>query len=247
MEVEPQLVPSHLSLVVGIDGIALTSNPTTHCWPILGYFSNIPYKYRSVFIIGVFLGLSKPKNCNEFLMQFVIELKELINTGIRLNDKYITVNLYALICDAPAKSFILNFKGHNGKNSCLCCLCIGERKYSRTYFSNKDAPLRTHASLITYTDCEFHIGETIIDEIPHFDIILSTPYDYMHLICIGVVKKLMMYWIVSKNKHPIALPPNLMNALEIKLNLLVKYIPEMIFQRKSNENSRQHPLRDVQR
>lgn len=246
LEVEPQLVPSHLSLVVGIDGIALTSNPTTHCWPILGYFSNIPYKYRSVFIIGVFLGLTKPKNCNEFLMQFVVELKELINTGIKVNDKYITVNLYALICDAPAKSFILNFKGHNVKNSCLRCMCIGERKDSRTYFSNLDAPLRTHASFITYTDCEFHIGKTIIDEIPQFDIILSTPYDYMHLICIGVVKKLMMYWIVSKNKHPIALPPNLINALENKLNSLVKYIPEE-FQRKSNENSRQHPLRDVQR
>jgi len=67
----------------------------------------------------------------------------------------------------------------------------------------------------------------------------------MHLICIGIVKKLMMYWIVSRNKHPIALPPNLINALEIKLNLLVKYIPEE-FQRKSNENSRQHPLSDVQ-
>jgi len=58
----------------------------------------------------------------------------------------------------------------------------------------------------------------------------------MHFICIGVVKKLMMYWIVSKNKHPIALPPNLINALENKLNSLVKYIPEE-FQRKPSENS----------
>lgn len=195
VEVEPQLVPSHLSLVVGIDGIALTYNPITHCWPILGYFSNtyLPYKHRSVFIIGACLGLTQPKNCNDFLKKFVTELKELINAGIIVNNKYITINLYALICDAPAKSFILKFKGHNGKHSCLRCTCIGERRYSRTYFSNKDAPLRSHASFITYRDNQFHIDKTIIDEIPHFDIILSTPYDYMHLRCIGVVKKLMMY------------------------------------------------------
>jgi len=155
LEVEPQLVPSHLSLVVGIDGIALTSNPTTHCWPILGYFSNIPYKYRSVFIIGVFLGLSKPKNCNEFLMQFVIELKELINTGIRLNDKYITVNLYALICDAPAKSFILNFKGHNGKNLVYAVCALENEKIAEhilviKMFHYAYTPVLLHIQIVNF-------------------------------------------------------------------------------------------------
>lgn len=80
----------------------------------------------------------------------------------------------------------------------------------------------------------------------HTDIIFSTPYEYMHLILIGVVKKIMTFWISSQKRHPIALPSNIINALEIKLNSISKYIPDQ-FQRKPNENSRQHHLKDIQR
>lgn len=52
-----QFLPSNLLLVVGIDGLAITCNPTQHLWPILGYFSNIP-SMKQVFIIGAFLGLT---------------------------------------------------------------------------------------------------------------------------------------------------------------------------------------------
>jgi len=55
-----QSFPSKLCLVAGIDGIAITNNPTTHLWPILGYFSNLFLKRKEVVIIGAFIGLGKP-------------------------------------------------------------------------------------------------------------------------------------------------------------------------------------------
>lgn len=40
-----------------------------------------------------------------------------------------------------------------------------------------------------------HVGSTILESILDLDMIYSFPLDYMHLICLGVVKKLLMLWV----------------------------------------------------
>jgi len=243
-----QSIPSKLCLVVGIDGLAITNNPTTHLWPILGYFSNLSLKRKEVFIIGAYIGLGKPTNSNEFLEEFVNELKCLINMGISFNDMIITIELSALICDAPAKSFVLNVRGHNFLKGCVRCTTTGRRVNNRICFVNINAPLRSHSNFINHdAKNNFHVGPTLLIDIPNFDIVLSTPFDYMHLVCIGVTKKLISFWVSSgSHKHNLALPYGLIEALEIKLNRLTKFIPDN-FQRRPNENSRVHPLRDIKR
>lgn len=100
-------------LVVGIDGLPLSKNPPSQLWPCLGYFSNLG-KSRDVFIIGVYYGQLKPQNSNEFLSDLVNDLSFFYKTGIVYNNINIKVQLKALICDTPAKSFALNVKGHTG-------------------------------------------------------------------------------------------------------------------------------------
>lgn len=95
-------------------------------WPILGYFSNLAYKTPNVFVIGTFYGKLKPDNFNEYLQDFVDELCNLINNGIEFNNKQIKVLLKGIICDVPAKAFILNIHGHNGKKSCVKCEPLGK-------------------------------------------------------------------------------------------------------------------------
>ncbi|CAI6355162.1 unnamed protein product [Macrosiphum euphorbiae] len=173
-----QSIPSKLCLVLGIDGLAITNNPITHLWPILGYFSNLSLKHKEVFIIGAYIGLGKPTNSNEFLEEFVNELKCLINMGISFNDMIITIELSALICDAPAKSFVLNVRGHV-LNGCVRCTTTGRRVDNRVCFVNMNAPLRSHSNFISHdAKNNFHVGPTLLIDIPNFDIVLSTPFDY---------------------------------------------------------------------
>jgi len=96
--------------MVGIDGLPITKNLPSQLWPILGYFSNI--SDSSVSIIGSYYGKPKPEDSNEFLSDFLNEIRVLIIDGVMYNNIHVKLHLKALICDAPAKSFALNFKGH---------------------------------------------------------------------------------------------------------------------------------------
>lgn len=237
-------LPSILMLMVGIDGLPITKNPPSQLWPILGYFSNI--SDSSVFIIGSYYGKPKPEDSNEFLSDFVNEICVLINDGVMYNNIHVKLHLKALICDAPAKSFALNFKGHTGKKSCIRCHTIGSFGNNRIYFPQINAPLRTHDEFRLYSDSDFHCGKTILLDIPKFDVISSVPFDYMHCILIGVTKKLLMFWTGGIKQHNQNLPKNLISAIDKKLTNLSQYIPQE-FQRNLNENSRKHPLHDVSR
>ncbi|KAF0714286.1 Uncharacterized protein FWK35_00028053 [Aphis craccivora] len=106
-------LPCTLELTVGIDGLTISKNPPSQLWPILGYFSNLELNKFKVFIIGAYY------DSDEFLQYFVNELYDLINIGVVSNNTHFKVILKALICDTPAKSYILNVKGHTGKKSCL--------------------------------------------------------------------------------------------------------------------------------
>lgn len=87
-------------------------------WHILAYIR--PHD-NIVFPIGIFHGNQKPSSCNEFLKYFVIEAKQLTSNGIILNNKFYKITVDVICCDSPAKSFVLNVKGHTGYFSCTRC------------------------------------------------------------------------------------------------------------------------------
>lgn len=186
-------LPLTLELTFRIDGLPLTTNPPSQLWQILGCFTNINVNNRqNVFMIGAFYGKSKPEDSIEYLQEFVDELKQIINEGIIYKDKVVKLKMHALICDVPTKAFVLKIRGHNVKNSCLRCTGQGiwSKTHTQTYFPNLDTPLRTHTSFINLEDKLLHFGRTIFTEIPNFDLINNIPFDVMHVIYIGVVKKL---------------------------------------------------------
>jgi len=240
-------IPAVLSLYVGIDGLPVTTNPPSQLWPILEYFANLLTKKPNIFIIGAYHGKTKPVDCNTFLFDFVQEMKVLSIDGFTFDNIKIHVEIRTLICDAPAKSFVLNTKGHTGKVSCVRCQNVGKWVTDRVCYTEIGSPLRTHNDFMNYKDPIFHNGKTILTELPNFDLVKSIPFDYMHCVCIGVMKKLLLFWIgAPKHKQNMSLPANLINVLDIKLNQLSEYIP-IEFQRRFSENSRKHPLHDASR
>lgn len=101
---------SHIDLMINIDGMPLFKSSSGELWPILGSVMNVPNLVNKVFPIGVYYGVNKPLSNLEFLKDFVAEILDLIQNGIVLKGKSLSVILNCLSCDAPAKAFVLGIK-----------------------------------------------------------------------------------------------------------------------------------------
>lgn len=229
---------SDVKLLVNVDGLPLFKSSKNQLWPILGMVANVPSIIKIVFPIGIYCGQSKPKSSSSYLREFVEEIKKLMMEGFYVNQKLLTVSIKGFICDAPAKSFILNVKGHTGYYSCTKCIQPGVWVHNRMTFPECNAVERTNESFLRQDDEDFHTGETILSTIPGLDFIRCFPLDYMHLVCLGVVRSLIYLW--NFGPVPIILPAPVINNISENLNTLKNNMPVEF-----NRNPR--PLSDVKR
>lgn len=185
-----------IKIVVGIDGLPLFKSSSDTFWPILAYIS----PYSKVFPIGVYHGKKSPSDSNKFISHFVEEAKLLIERGIQIDNQLYNFKINVVCCDAPAKSYILKIKGHAGFFSCSRCEQEGEWIKNRVCFRyiepERRPPMRTHQNYIIQKQDEHHVGNTsLMAELPNFDIVKGFSMDYLHLICLGTVRKLINFWI----------------------------------------------------
>lgn len=185
-------IPQILELNINVDGLPLTKSSNSQFWPILGDLIALPTK---PFIIGLYHGLSKPSNVNDFLKYFVEEYKPLQTTPLNINNKIYYLQLNCIIADAPAKAFITNCKGHNAYYG--CSKCVTEGSYlDKVVFPETNAALRTNESFRNRSNEEHHKSQEItILETLNFDLVEQIPLDYMHLVLLGVMKKLLSMWV----------------------------------------------------
>lgn len=191
---------------VNVDGLPLSKSSSSQVYPIL--ISLVGHNF--VEMVGIYHGFEKPKDCNEFLREFVTEAVDVVNNGFEINDKHIKVKIKAIICDAPAKSYIKNIKGHTGYFSCSKCTIEGAFS-NKLYFPEIDITnKRTDTQFRRQENTDHHIGKTILENIPDLDMIHSFPLDYMHLICLGVMKKILLLLCFGK-------PATKMSSFKISL------------------------------
>lgn len=175
-------VPSPLEIFVGIDGIQLSNSSSSQFWAIVAFISSLPQS--SSFVVGVFHAHSKPDDSNLFLQDFIEEVNVLNDNGIIVDGECVLVKLAALICDAPARAMVLCTKGHTSmQHGCGKCtgssINIGQARTNRN-FRNKSFP-------------DHHHQRSIVENINYFDIVRDVPLDPMHLIDMGVVKRLLTF------------------------------------------------------
>ncbi|XP_065673589.1 uncharacterized protein LOC136090675 isoform X3 [Hydra vulgaris] len=135
---------------------------STQLWPIVGLI-----KGYNPFLIGMYCGSIKPK-CHLFLKDFSDELKMLTSSPFVVNDKSYMVQIYAFICDAPARSLL----------------------------KEVNVDLRTNIEFLDYTyanrdhngRCHQH-EKYIFSEINSLDFINMFTLDYMHLVCLGATRR----------------------------------------------------------
>jgi hypothetical protein len=182
-------------------------------------------------------GYTKPNDSDDYLLDFVNEAVELSLNGIVIQNKKINVIFNVFCCDAPTKSFILKTKGHSGFSSCSRCKIEGEYINNRVCFPynrNKSA-LRTDTEYSNCTDEDFHTSTSpsILTRIPNFDISKSFVLDYMHLVTLGVMRKLISFWVI-RGLANVRLPGWKINEIT-KLLLEIKPYTPLEFSRKPRE------------
>ncbi|KAF0746333.1 Uncharacterized protein FWK35_00036891 [Aphis craccivora] len=150
------------------------------------------------FLVGLYHGYEKPCDSNDFLKDFIEEARDVVINGVEINNSNKKVIIHTFCTDAPAKSFILKTKGHAGFHSCTRCTQDGKYIKNRMSFPFKEGGYkkRTHDDYVNMTQ-ELHHVSTLSDliHVPGIDMVNSFSMDYMHLVCLGVVRKLINLWI----------------------------------------------------
>lgn len=207
-------------LQINIDGLPLFRSTNLQLWPILGLLLNVPMKEPVV--IGLFCGTKKPNAPDEFLRDFTHELKQL-QEGVCFKGKRVFFILDSVVCDAPARAFVKNTKAHNGYHGCDKCCQPGVYFNNRMTYPQNDFVLRTDLSFAVRADEEHH------HDGPHgfsgldMGMVTRFPLDYMHLACLGVMRKLLQLWLKGPLKF--RLSSSFVDRISQSLTQMRAYIP----------------------
>ena len=175
-----------INLIDCTDIIPVFKSSNVQFWAILCIFGGF-----HTFLLTVFFGEKKPNNVNSISKDLLQKYELLKKNQFDFQHKHYTVNIFAFVCDGPAREFSKSIKSHNAYYVCERCIVHG-RWEGRVLFDDINCNLRTNQSFIKpYHDHQ--VGRTpLIDS--GIDCIMQFPLDYMHLVCLGVMKRLLSFW-----------------------------------------------------
>lgn len=181
---------------------------------------------NEVFVIGAFAGKEDPQDSNDFLKDFIEEANDIIRDGIEVDGRVIKIRLTGLICDTPAKALALNIKHPTGYASCTKCWVYGEYEENRVCFpGTRRYPKRTDEEFRQQTDEDYQLGAlSAFCLLLYFHLVLHVPLDYMHLVCLGVVKKILECLLIGSLNYRI--PQRIVDCISNRLNDIKPYIPD---------------------
>lgn len=209
---------NNITFTVNTDGIPVFKSSKTSIWPIFLMINELPYKMRSnrnfMILSGLWYGSDKP-SMNLFfdpLLQALMELEK----GIEIEkhggeNVLVKAFMFSLSCDIPARSAVLNMNQHNGEGCCVKCTQPGQNNRTESggnirvfpfAVEDPDGPERSHERMLecaqtainTSKPVEGIKGPSVLMFCPMFDVSKGVAIDYMHLICLGVVRLLLKLW-----------------------------------------------------
>lgn len=206
-----------VELCVNIDGVPLFKSNSVQFWPILAQFHNF-----DPFIVALFCGTAKPSPLDDFVKDLLEEFQHLKAVGMEYEGQLYAISLTAFICDAPARSFLKCIKNHNGYSSCERCLAKGSWEGRVVFNSHESFRARTDEefSQVLYEDHQTIKSPLIDAGIP---CVSTFVLDYMHLICLGVVKRVLVF--LSRGPKVCRLSARQKDEISEKLNKLNGSMP----------------------
>ena len=113
--------------------------------------------------------------------------------GFLFNGKTYIVKIDSVICDAPARAFIKCIRPHSAYNSCERCMQRG-KWCNKVTLPNLEAPPITDLSFIERHYSDHHVGSSPLEHLG-CGMVTEFPLEYMHLVCLGVMRRLLFQWI----------------------------------------------------
>ncbi|KAG1650241.1 OTU domain-containing protein [Nymphon striatum] len=212
---------SELKLSLNIDGLPIFKSTKDSLWPILCQVMNV--QPPVIFPIALTYGKSKPADLT-FLDDTIADLQNIIQNGLLVDEKTYKVSLECIVCDAPAKAMVKNIKLYCGYYGCDKCSQKGVYIGKITYQQVDNLELRTDSTFRQKENPEYYHGETPFSDLP-IDMANAFPIDYMHQVCLGVVKRCILAWI--RGKKEVRISAQQVSKISNRLLNLQRFIPKL--------------------
>ena len=111
-----------------------------------------------------------------------------------VNGTLYKVELRSFICDSPARAMVKETVYHGGRYACDRCEVKGIHKNGSMSYENLKAMKRTNQSFINQTQIDHHKGLSPLVKIKDLDMISQFPLDYMHLVLLGIMRRILHHW-----------------------------------------------------
>lgn len=208
-----------LNISISVDGVPISKSSNRQFWPLLCSFDDTLNK--KPFLLALYFGLSKPNNISDFLRPFVDEFIEINRTGIFIAGNTLSLKIKCVVADAPARSFLKYTVPYNAYHGCERCCDKGVFK-GRVIYTKLNADKRSDNSFKEQSDPSHHNGISPLIELG-VGLVSDVVLDYMHLVCLGVTRKLLLCWY--KGPLPYKLSQNSLSIISRRLIFLKKFFP----------------------
>ncbi|XP_026668218.1 LOW QUALITY PROTEIN: uncharacterized protein LOC113464164, partial [Ceratina calcarata] len=214
---------SDLQLDIHTDRCALDKSGCIHVWPIQCRIANLPNS--KPIVVSVYKGKQKPSDSNIFFKKLITDIGCLISSGgITFNSSTVPITVRNFIADAPARAFVLNHAGHESFKPCSKCTIRSVKADGRTAFTGVDHSLRTDDEYVRCADEQHHKGVSPLSLIP-MGLVSQVPFEYMHIVCRGDMKKLFSAWVHGKYTRSTKLSRRQIELMSSRMHILCKYCP----------------------
>lgn len=143
---------------------------------------------------------------------------------MKFNNFIIPIHLRCFIADAPARAFILNHVGHNAVSPCSKCTIQGQNIGHRMVFLGTKFISRSDEKYRLLAYKNHNLGETPLSQLLP-NLIHQVPFESMHLVYLGIAKKILVALIAGEYNKKIKLKSSTLKLLNDHLELIQKYCP----------------------
>lgn len=190
---------------IATDGFQFASSSKIVGWPIFGSIVGLEL---CPFIIGIYIGKTKPDTIDDFMLPFLQEYQNILNDGgirVPLDDGFhlISIKVRLFVTDTPARCFVVSTHYHTHSFGCHRC----NAKMVRRNFPSTKGETRTDQTFADRTHSDHHSTEHKVKysalERYGFLMISQFPLDVMHLVDLGI-GKLIVSSIMNDVKNQIS-------------------------------------------